>query len=58
MEAQKGSPLYYGSEFHDITSIAKLFSHHEEKDRIVDIIQKGLLYHLSLIEGETGKSNL
>ena len=38
MEAQKLSPLDYGSEFRDIPRIKKIFSHHEKKDRIVDII--------------------
>ena len=40
MESQKGSPLYYGSKFCDIIGITKLFSHHEDKDRIVNKIQK------------------
>ena len=36
----KGSPLDYGSEFWDPTGIERLFSHHEDKNRIVDMIQK------------------
>ena len=58
MEAQKGIPLDYGSEFRDITGIKNLFNHHEEKDRIVYIIQKGSRYHLSQIEEATRKSDL
>ena len=58
MEARKGIPLYYGPEFRDITGITKLFSHHEDRNRIVDIIQKGLRYHLSLIEDAKRKSYL
>ena len=56
MESQKESPLYYGSEFRDITGIIKLFSHDEEKYRIVDIIQKGSRYHISPIKEATSKS--
>ena len=41
LKEQKGSPLDYGSELLNITRINKLFSHHEDKDRIVDIIPKG-----------------
>ena len=58
MESQKLIPLYYGSEFWDITGITKLFGHHEDKYIIVDIIQKGLRYHLSQIEEATRKSDL
>ena len=49
MEYQKGIPLEHGSEFRRITRITKLFSHHEDRDRIVDIIQKGSRYHISPI---------
>ena len=58
MESQKGSPLDHGSEFRHIAWITKLFSHHEDKDIIVYIIQKGLPYHLSPIEEATIKSDL
>ena len=47
--------LDYGSDFRDITGIIKLFSQHKDKNRIVNTIQKGSLYHLSFIEEETGK---
>ena len=50
MKAQKGIPLYYGSKFQDLIGIAKLFSYHEDKNRIVDITQKGYRYPLSPIE--------
>ena len=39
-EDQKGTPLDCGSELGAITGITKLFSQHEDKDRIVDIIKK------------------
>ena len=58
IEAQKGIPLDCGSEFRDITGILKLFSHHEDKYIIVNIIQKGSRYHLSPIEEATRKSVL
>ena len=58
MEYQKGIPLYLGSEFQDITRIIKLFSHHEDKNRMVNIIQKGSRYGLSPIEEATIKSDL
>ena len=38
--------------------IAKLFRHHEYKDRIIDIIQKGSQYHLSPIYEATSISDL
>ena len=49
MEPQKGTPLDYGSEFCNITSINKSFSHHEDKDIIAETIQKGSHCHLSPI---------
>ena len=49
IEAQNRSPLYYGLEFQYIAGIKKLFRHHEDKEIIVDIIQKGSRYHLSYI---------
>ena len=58
MAYQKGIPLDYGSEFWDITGIKNLFSHHEDKERIIDIIQKGLRYNLSPIEESKRKSDL
>ena len=54
MEISKGSPLDYGSEFWDLTRTAKLFSLHEDKDKIMDMIQQGSQYHLLSIE----KSNI
>ena len=38
--AQKNSPGNYGSEFRDIASLAKLFLHHEDRTKIIDIIKK------------------
>ena len=58
IEAQKGIPLDYGSEFRDITIIKKLFRYHKDKERIVDIIPKESWYHLSPIEDATSKSDL
>ena len=40
MEYQKVRLLYYGSEIRNIPGITKLFGHHEDKDRIMDIIPK------------------
>ena len=56
--AQKYIPLNYGSEFHDISSLEKLFLHHEDKTKIINIIQQGYCYHLDPIEEETRKSDL
>ena len=56
--AQKDSPVKYGSEFRDIASLAKLFLYHEDKPKIINIIQQGSRYHLYLIEEETRKSDL
>ena len=42
IEAQTGIPLYYGSEFWDINGIKNLFCYHKDKERIVDMNQKGL----------------
>ena len=50
MKTKKAIPLDYGSEFRDITGITNLFSHHEDKDRIAEIFQKGPNYHISPIE--------
>ena len=49
IEAQNGSPLYYGSEFWYITGIKKLFHHQKEKETTVEIIQNKLSYHQSPI---------
>ena len=57
IEYQKGSPLEYGSEFWDIAGIKNLFCHRKDKERIVDIIPKGLCYHLSPIDNTTRKSD-
>ena len=39
--AQKDIAVNYGSEFRDIASIAKLFLHHKDKTKIINILQKG-----------------
>ena len=54
----KDSPVNYGSEFYDTTDLAKLFLHHEDKTKIINIIQHGYRYHLDPIEEETRKSDL
>ena len=41
LETQQGSPLDYGSEFRYPTCIANLLHHHEDKDKIMEIIQRG-----------------
>ena len=56
--AQRDIPLNYGSEFHDIASLAKLFLHHEDKTKIINIIQQGPRYHIDPIEEETRKPDL
>ena len=58
MKTQKTIPLDYGSEFRDITGITNLFSHHEDKDRIAEIFQKGPNYHISPIEEVISRSDL
>ena len=50
---QKDSPVNYGSEFHDLASLAKLFLHHEENIKIINIIQQGSRYHLDPIPTRT-----
>ena len=51
-------PVNYGSEFRDTTASEKLFLHHEDKTKIINIIQKGSRCHLNPIEKETRKSDL
>ena len=58
IEAQTGSPIEYGSEFLDITGIKNLFHYHKDNDRIDDIIQKVLRYHLSQIKDAPSKLDL
>ena len=52
--AQKNSPVNYGSEFRDIV-LAKLFLHHKDKTKIINIIEQGSCYHLNPIKEETRK---
>ena len=40
-------PVDYGSEFREPTRIENLFQHHDDRDKIMDIIQKGSQYYLS-----------
>ena len=56
--AHKDIPVNYGSEFCDTTSLENLFLHHEDKTKIINIIQHGSCYHLDPIEEETRKSDL
>ena len=44
--AQKDSPVNYKLEFRDIVSLEKIFLHHKEKTKIINIIQKGYRCHL------------
>ena len=46
----KDSPVNYGSESHDTTSLAQLFLHHKYKTKIINIIKHGSRYHLNPIE--------
>ena len=56
--AQKGSPVNYGSKLCNTTALAKLFLYHKDKNKIINIIQKGSCYHLNPIKEETRKSDL
>ena len=56
--AHKDSPVNYGSKFRDITALAKLFLHHEDKTNNINIIHQGSHYHLDAIKEETRKSDL
>ena len=56
--AQKDSSVNYRSEFRDTMALSKLFLHHEDKTKIINIIQHGSCYHLDPIEEETRKSDL
>ena len=58
LEEHKGIPLDYGYDLQQPTTIAKLFSHHEDRDKIMDIIHKGTQYHQLPIEEGTRKSDL
>ena len=53
LTAHKDSPVDYGSEFCNITSLEELFLHHEDKTKIINIIQQGSRYHLDPIKEET-----
>ena len=48
--AHNNIPVNNGSEFHNMTSLAKLFLHHEGKTKIINIIQQGSRYHLDTIK--------
>ena len=56
--AHKDSPVNYGSEFRNTTALEKLFLHHKDKTKIINIIQQGYRYHLNPIKEETRKSDL
>ena len=56
--AQNDSPVNYGSEFRDTAASAKIFFCHEDRTKIINIIQQGYRYHLNPIEEETPKSDL
>ena len=58
IRAQKYIPVNYRSESCDITSLAKLFFHHEDRNNIINIIRQGSRYHLVPIKEETRKSDL
>ena len=51
--AQKDSPVKYGSGFHDIASLEKLFLHHKDKSKITNIIQQRSRYRLDPIPTRT-----
>ena len=56
--AQQDRPVNYGSEFCDIASVEKLFLHHEDTTKTINIIQQGYYYHLDPIKEETIKLDL
>ena len=56
--SHKDSPVNYGSEFRNKMALEKLFLHHEDKTKIISIIQNGSRCHLDPIEEETRKSDL
>ena len=58
MKYQKGSPLDYGSELQEPIGIANLFRHHNNRNKIMYIIQIGSQYHISPIEEATIEYNL
>ena len=58
IDSHKDRPVNYGSEFRNTTALAKLFLHHEDKTKIIDIIQQGYRYHLDPIKEETRKPDL
>ena len=47
--AHKDSPVNYGSEFCDIAFLEKLFFHHKDKAKIINLLQKGSCYYLNPI---------
>ena len=55
---QQTRPLEYGSEFRDLSVIVKKFKCHEDKEVIVDTIQKGSQYYPLPTEEATRKSDL
>ena len=53
--AQNDIPVTYGSKFRDISPLEKVFFYHEDKNKIINIIQQGSCYHIDQIEEETRK---
>ena len=53
--AHKDRPVKYGSELRNIATLEKLFLHHEDKTKIINIIQHGPRYHIDPIKEETRK---
>ena len=47
LEVQQGNPLNYGPELRDPTGISNLFHHHEDRDKIIHMIQIGSQYPIS-----------
>ena len=54
----KDRSVNYGSEFRDITALENLFLHHEDRTKIINIIQQGSRYHINPSKEETRKSDL
>ena len=55
ISVQKDSPVNYGSEFRDTAALAKLFLYHEERTKIVNIIQQVSREHFDPINEKTRK---
>ena len=56
--AHKDSPVNYGSEICYITALEKIFLHHKDNTKIINIIKHGSRYHLDPIDEGKRKPDL